>query len=279
MNEECITGIGKVGLSNIICCPICNNELTKKNNYCLCKNGHCFDYAKEGYVNLLPPNKKKSKNPGDNKEMIVARRDFLNAGAYKLLLDKLLYKIQKYRNGDIIIEAGCGEGYYISNIQTAITEGIYYGFDISKDAIKLATKRNKNVNYYISSSYSSNIKDKSVDVLIVVFAPFVEEEFNRILKDNGICIVVKPCDKHLIELKEQLYDTIKPAPIDKYKIFKVIDAENLNYKFEASAEDLLNLFKMTPFFYRTNDLKRQNLFKNCLNKQISADFLIQVIKK
>ena len=267
-------------MNNILTCPVCKEELKKIENSYHCKNRHSFDIAKEGYVNLLAVNKKNSKAPGDNKEMLVARKDFLNSGAYNQLLEKILYIIEQYnRTQSVILEAGCGEGYYISNIKNNLKDAQCFGFDISKEAIKLASKRSRDVNFYVASGYEPNIKEKSVDVLIVIFAPFAQDEYNKLLADDGICIVVKPNTNHLIELKNQLYDNIKQVKPSVYNKFYIDSTYNLTYTFKPTEENLYNLFKMTPFFYRVSEEKKQKLQKNLKNLPIKADFLIEVLKK
>ena len=105
----------------ILTCPVCNNDLIKTKTGCLCKNNHNFDFAKEGYTNLLLANNKNSKNPGDNKEMILARHSFLRAGFYEPLLRELVNSIKNLTTDEsVVVEAGCGEGYYISGIKNAL---------------------------------------------------------------------------------------------------------------------------------------------------------------
>ncbi len=267
-------------MNNIITCPTCKEVLKKVDKSYKCKMGHTFDIAKEGYVNLLAVNKKNSKAPGDNKEMLVARKDFLNSGAYNLLLEKILYIIeQNNKNQSVILEAGCGEGYYITNIKNNLKDAKCFGFDISKEAIKLASKRSSDVNFYVASGYEPNIKEKSVDVLIVVFAPFAEDEYTKLLAKDGICIVVKPNTNHLIELKNQFYDNVKQVKPSVYNKFYIDSTYNLIYTFNPTEENLYNLFKMTPFFYRVNEEKKQKLQKNLKNLPIKVDFLIEVLKK
>ena len=76
-------------------CPLCKTPFHKINNTQVCVNNHHFDIAKEGYLNLLPINAKHSKNPGDNKQMMNARRDFLNSAGYLPLAEKLTEIIRK----------------------------------------------------------------------------------------------------------------------------------------------------------------------------------------
>ena len=137
-------------------CPLCKKQLIKSGSQLNCETGHTFDVAKQGYVNLLPAQQKKSREPGDSKEMISARQRFLNHGIYQPVSEKLneiLAGLLADKHPATVLDAGCGEGYYLNRF----TE--YYkhaspesnisclGLDISKPAIIAAAKRNKK--YYL----------------------------------------------------------------------------------------------------------------------------------
>lgn len=267
-------------MNNILLCPVCNCELTDKETAFTCNNGHSYDKAKEGYVNLLLANQKNSKEPGDNKLMMNARKSFLDSNAYKPLLDFITTTIQKLMTKNLtVLEAGCGEGYYISNLKKELPSIHAYGFDISKDAIKMATKRNKDINFYVSSSYKSNIKEKSVDCLLVVFAPFAEEEFYKILNDDGIIIVVKPNKNHLLEIKQQFYNNIKNKEQQSYKKFQLVKSRNIAYNIYPSKQQTLNLFKMTPFYYSVGEEKRRKFDDFEQKNGIKVDFFVEILQK
>lgn len=76
------------------CCPVCKEELKLDGRTYRCINNHCFDCAKQGYVNLLQSNKSKSKRHGDDKLMIEARTEFLNTDSYKPLCDLMCELLQ-----------------------------------------------------------------------------------------------------------------------------------------------------------------------------------------
>ena len=91
-----------------ILCPVCKKILYPQEKSCRCENGHCFDYAKEGYLNL---NLHNSRNTGDNQEMIRARKRFLEKGYYSFLRDAVNDLLDE---DDALIDLACGEGYYTS---------------------------------------------------------------------------------------------------------------------------------------------------------------------
>lgn len=265
--------------NEIVCCPVCGQLIELVGKTMVCSNGHSYDVAKEGYVNLLLCNNKNSKNPGDNKLMLTARKDFLNSGAYEKLLDNIIKIVKDHvMPQSNIVEAGCGEGYYISNLSNSLSNNNYYAFDISKDAIKLASRRQSKVNFYVASSYNSLIKESSVDCLLVVFAPFVEEEFSRILSSGGICIVVTPNDEHMLEIKKELYNNVKEAPRKNYKMFKVYKSFNVKYMLNVGSA-IENLIKMTPFYYNTKIDNIQKILERLHNLPIKIDFSVEVLKK
>ena len=106
----------------------------------MCENRHCFDIAKSGYVNLILSNKSLH---GDDKEMITARRTFLNSGHYKILCDALCDSVKSVSEmRTVILDAGCGECYYTSEISKSCPEAAVLGIDLSKDALKAGWKRN-----------------------------------------------------------------------------------------------------------------------------------------
>ena len=145
-------------------CPVCKNKLNKTGKSLICSNGHCFDMAKSGYVNLLL--KSTGGNHGDNKLMVSARRDFLDKGYYEPLREAIVKMCREFTaTGDIIVDCGCGEGYYTSKIAEVLPDRTVCGFDISKDALAVAAKRNKTVEYAVASSFDIPLPDSCADML------------------------------------------------------------------------------------------------------------------
>ena len=88
-------------------CPLCHQPLAHVNNSFICPQRHQFDVAKEGYVNLLPVQHKRSRDPGDSAEMMQARRAFLDAGHYQPLRDAIVEQLSARL--DEIGRASCRE--------------------------------------------------------------------------------------------------------------------------------------------------------------------------
>ncbi len=137
-------------------CPLCHAPLSRHERAFICPQRHQFDIAKEGYVNLLPVQHKRSRDPGDNAEMMQARRAFLDAGHYQPLRDTIcsLFEETLPAEATALLDIGCGEGYYtqafagVGRARGAQTVGL----DVSKAAIRAAAKRYPQVMFCVASS-------------------------------------------------------------------------------------------------------------------------------
>ncbi|MAA63070.1 MAG: rRNA (guanine-N1)-methyltransferase, partial [Idiomarina sp.] len=125
-------------------CPIEHSPLQLVGGSWRCENGHSYDVAKQGYVNLLPVQNKRSKDPGDSKAMVQARREFLDQGYYQPLAQVLADTV--FAQGEqAVLDAGCGEGYYlrylVEQAEQNGTDLCMAALDISKWAVQAAAKR------------------------------------------------------------------------------------------------------------------------------------------
>lgn len=266
-------------MSKLIC-PKCKEPLKAVEKSLVCPNRHCYDVAKEGYVNLLSSQKSGSLI-GDNREMALSRRDFLNKGYFSALAEALTVELKNCGCGSpCVLDICCGEGYYSSYLKESCS-GDFLGFDISKEMVRLAAKRKSGVDYFVANMTDIPLADNSVDFAIHLFAPFYENEFYRVLKKGGTLISVTPGKEHLLSLKRVLYDTPylndeappnaeKLTLIEQKKVFAEIELQ--------SQSDIQSLFKMTPYYYHTSDENKKRLEgKDKLKTE--TDFTLNVFKK
>ena len=265
---------------SILKCPVCGKSLTEEAGICKCEENHCFDIAKESYVNLLSSNKS-GDSKGDNKEMARSRRDFLNKGYYSPLANAVGGCIEQYSSdGDNILDICCGEGYYTDYLSQKFNRH-FYGFDISKNMIRLAAKRKCGAQFFVANIASVPVETNSVKLAFHLFAPFHAKEFARIIADNGVIVTAIPGKNHLFGLKKILYnepyfnDEKEPATdglklIEKIRVNSQITLE--------SKEDINALFQMTPYYYHTPSQGMKKLEQqNSLTTEI--EFILLVYQK
>ena len=101
-------------------CPVCGLQLTRGEREYLCENRHSFDIARQGYVNLLTVQQKRSLHPGDTREQVLSRRAFLDAGFYEPIARTLCDTAAELDVAGPVLDVGCGEGYYSSRLAEAL---------------------------------------------------------------------------------------------------------------------------------------------------------------
>ena len=262
-------------------CPVCKERLNLIDKSYVCPNRHSFDVSKDGYVNLLMSQQSSLKRHGDDKLMVRARREFLEKGFYEPLRRVLCETVSGNVNpGGNIVDIGCGEGYYTGAL-SALGEYAISGIDISKDALKYASKSLKNSSFAVASAFSLPYADCSVDCVLNVFAPSAYSEFSRVLKDDGILIKAVPLEDHLWELKCALYEVPyknKPEKRDD-ELFKLASVKELKYKINLTCnDDIMNLFRMTPYYYKTGREETQKLM-NLNELQVTVHFGVELYEK
>ncbi|OUS27853.1 hypothetical protein A9Q99_13905 [Gammaproteobacteria bacterium 45_16_T64] len=237
-----------------------------------CEQKHSFDIAKQGYVNLLPVQQKKSQHPGDSKEMVLARKQFLGLGYYQPLVDALVSSTQQHLSSitsPVILDAGCGEGYYTDNLHRALAESndelTAYGFDIAKPAVLEAAKRNRSICFFVSTIKAVPIAPHSCDVIISIFSPINTEQFQHMLKPGGKLIVLCAGKNHLHQLKSLLYTSTADydddkflAPLDSH--FTLSERSSIQHTMNLTSQhDIMSLLAMTPHFWRASPEAKQQL--------------------
>lgn len=253
---------------------MCSCELEKNINSYVCKNGHSFDISRRGYVNLLLSNTSSDKRHGDDSLMVNARRAFLEKGYYGVLSDAVNSLLACHaEKGGVLADAGCGEGWYTQRTADFLNAGQVYGIDISKHAAAAAAKRNKNGNFAVASIYGIPLGDSSVQVLLSIFAPHSYEEFARVLSPDGCLVRVIPLEDHLMGLKQAVYDTAYPNEPESpdISLFSVVESREVRSLMTLDNNaDIVNLFMMTPYYYKTGESEQKKLAQlQYLTTQIS----------
>ena len=234
-------------------CPVCEKPLDRIEKQWICHNGHSFDIARQGYVNLLTVENKHSRNPGDTPEQVVARKEFLDAGYYIPIAQRVC-EILDMHQPKILLDAGCGEGYYLTQIQKILTDTEFWGLDISKNAVRYGAVRNKKAQWITGTATHLPFADNSLDCVISMFALTAEQEFHRVLKKDGIFLQVIAGEQHLMGLKKIIYPEILLKEKNLHPILEGFSLEQssvLEFSFSLTENrQIQNLLAMTPHFWR-----------------------------
>ncbi len=262
-------------------CPICADALSFNEKSLICKNGHCFDIARQGYVNLLPVQNKHSLTPGDTKLMLQSRRNFLNEDFYEPVCSALCEIVKKYSSTNAILaDIGCGEGYYTTQLKKRCGCACA-GFDISKEAAKMACSRSREILWAVATAAHIPMKSESADIVTAVFSLFVNDEYARILKPGGIFIEATAGSDHLRELKELIYDEVfeqNKKPSDYGKQFVELEQYEKRFSFTTDHKQLCDLLMMTPHAHRIK-AKNSGALDKVEKLCVTADIIIRVLKK
>lgn len=241
-------------------CPLCHQLLTLTDRQWRCPQNHQFDHAKEGYVNLMPVQHKRSKQPGDSPEMMVSRRQFLDAGHYQPLRDQVAQLLDEILPvaASTLLDIGCGEGYYTAEVarRLSVPRNIeVFGLDVAKVAIRNAAKRYRNVDFCVASSHRLPFGDQSLDAVLRIYAPCKAEELYRAVKPGGVVLTVAPGPRHLYQLKAMIYSAVQlhDELDERLAGFERIDQQTLAYPMTLSGAEAFDLLQMTPFAWRASE--------------------------
>lgn len=259
-------------------CPVCKKNMALVGSSLRCENGHSFDLAKEGYVNLLTGSKAGA-STGDNKDMARCRKSFLDKGYFEPLAESLCQIINR-ENASTVLDICCGEGYYAEYISRN-TSAAVYGFDLSKEMVRLAARRKSKAQFFVANMSAIPVSDGFADCAIHLFAPFCEKEFARAVCKGGCLVSVCPGKTHLWHMKQTLYAT----PYENEEENPTLEGFDLEEVFNVKAditltspEDTDALFRMTPYYYHTSESDKQKL-ASLQTLTTVTDFYIRIYRR
>ena len=262
--------------TELLRCPVCGGVLSFGEKTAACPRKHSFDLAREGYINLLRSGKS-GERMGDSKESARSRRNFLGKGYYCVLRDALTELFADRRG--TVLDICCGEGYYTSALGEN-PELHVYGFDLSKEMVRLAARRG-GATCFVANLSSIPVADGSFDWATHLFAPFHEQEFCRVLRSGGRLYSVIPGRRHLWALKETLYE--EPYENDEAlpdtAVLKLNGTKRIYSEITlASSEDIEEVFRMTPYYYHTSQQDRGKL-ERLTSLRTEIEFIIGEYEK
>lgn len=244
-------------------CPVCKTKLLLKEKTWRCEQGHSYDQAKQGYVNLHVVQHKHSKNPGDTPESVAARRQFLASGAYQKLQQKIV-EVVSTLSAIRAMDIGCGEGYYTQAMANEIPHLI--GVDIAKNAVQIAAKQDvqKQVTWVVGTGAVLPVLDESLQLCTSFFSPLPKSEMLRTLEAGGYVLMATPAPQHLYAMREALFDDVKPHESEKFIAqlapeFDLVADDLIEADLVLDQQQLRDLIAMTPYAYKAKPEKRKRL--------------------
>lgn len=254
-------------LAPYLSCPLCDAPLSRRGAALVCRRAHAFDIARAGYCNLLPPARRGAPPPGDSREMVLARRRFLDGGHYAPLADAIAGLAARCLAGDAgarvghvgLVDAGCGEGYYLERVRNQLrrasvgTPIACLGLDISREAIGLAARRAPDAAFLVADIRRRlPCRTAALHLLLNIFAPRNAREFARVLAPGGHLIVAIPAAAHLAELRAT-FPLLGMQPDKRNRVlalfagdFALVESLDLGYDLALDGDGLADLVQMLP---------------------------------
>ena len=261
MNTNLKPKLQRFASATVFACPICQENLTLLETSFKCCNRHSFDLAKFGYVNLAPQIKQSANY---DKENFQNRQQILEAGFYQAILDAVSDLLASSKTTKIILDIGCGEGFYSRKLQERHPDKTLYAFDISKDSVQIAANSEPNwaVNWFVGDLARLPIKDASMDILLDIFSPANYGEFRRVLSKDGILIKVIPTENHLKEIRQRVQNQLTNKDYSNQDIknhfqehFTILSSQTVSLTKPITADQLQALLSMTPLLFHIDQTK------------------------
>ena len=187
-------------------CPLCRSGFTVAAGALACRNGHRFDVAREGYVNLLGSGRRRPAAGGDSPAQLRYRAEFLSAGHLDAVAAMVAAHIERSVRGPAcVLDAGSGTGHHLARITATLTGPVIgLGLDISKNAARRAARRWPALAFAVADLWGEwPVHDAVTDLVISIFAPKNFLEMARVLRRGGWLALVYPGLEHLIELRDR----------------------------------------------------------------------------
>ena len=259
---------------HVLTCPVCGGRLQLQERSLVCDARHSFDIAKQGYVNLYrgkPINEY-------TKESFQERQTILQRGMYAHLLGEVRQFLEETYGGEktgtkrVLLDAGCGEGYYSRELAEGLAETLaldLYGADLSRDSVQLAAgtangrgSAAAEIKWIVADIGRLPIADRSCDVVLDIFTSANYQEFQRILADEGYLVKIIPGEGHVKELREAARDQLfhkeyadrKGAAVFAEQ-FQVVLRKTVSRTFEVTPEERDIFIGMTPLLFAVDKTK------------------------
>jgi 23S rRNA (guanine745-N1)-methyltransferase len=239
-------------LLRLLRCPVCEGPLHAGDGAVRCPQRHTFNVARQGYVSLLtgrPP------TSGDDSGMVAARSRFLATGCYDAVRRAVANTaVQAAPDRGVVVDAGCGTGYYLAGVLGRLPGFWGLGLDTSAASLRAAARAHERAGAATWDVFRPlPLASGVADLVLDVFAPRNPAEFHRILRPTGRLVVARPTGRHLVELSEQVPAMVSVDPKKEQRLHEALDpyfeagaTERVEYAAELTGEQSQDLLAMTP---------------------------------
>lgn len=271
--------------SSLFQCPICSSAMhIKELRQLVCRKGHSFDIARQGYVNFLL-------HPASSKydQTLFRSRSIMSESGFFQSLDRLLTdRILEYssKNPSLrLLDLGCGEGSHLTFVLdrmkiAGVDEAIGVGLDIAKEGVRMAASRDPRLLWCVADLARSPLADGSFDFILNILSPTNYAECHRLLKDDGFLIKVVPGNGHLQELRTSLRSNSESSSRARLEerfrdSFELIETLPLRSQAKLDAALIPHAIAMTPLSWHADSERIQSLQTlSCLDLTMDVTILI-----
>lgn len=221
----------------MLVCPVrgCGLPLVSEERQVVCPRRHSFDIARTGYINLLQPQDRRSKEPGDTELALTARRRLHDSCVTQPLL-RAIAKLLGASPDDVVLDVGCGDGFYLGNL-TRQTGFRGHGVDISVKAINAAARRYPECEWVVTNADRFlPYAERSFSKVLSVTGRMNAAEIRRVLQDNGRLLVAIPAPDDLIELRGEGRDRVDRTIETFANGFKLLDGRRATTHADLEAD-------------------------------------------
>ncbi|MGB3673803.1 MAG: methyltransferase domain-containing protein [Candidatus Nanopelagicales bacterium] len=272
-------------------CPIDQVPVTADQRSLTCESGHCFDIAKQGYVNLAVANSKASSLRSDDLDMVTSRQRFLATGAFDPIVDAVASRIPRDRtgnNGRLFVELGAGTAAYLAAALDRNDDAHGIAIDLSIPATIRAARSHVRTTAIVSDSWAPlPLADDTVDAVLVAFAPRNLAEIARVLRPGGRLVLASAKPAHIQELRDE-YELLGIATKNTDRVsvpaeqvgMAIVEVAEVQFEMDLEPEQVADLILMGPNAWHVDrDALRTRVMLQKASRKVSASVGLWVLER
>ncbi|MBI5544888.1 MAG: methyltransferase domain-containing protein [Deltaproteobacteria bacterium] len=242
-------------------CPLCHEPFAPRVRSLVCKQGHCYDAARQGHVNLAPGHKAPL---GYGRPLMEARAAVVAQGFFAPVLDWCRAGLAKLEEGKgpSILDAGCGEGSFLTGLCAGLPAAVVaVGIDLANEGVRIAAARSKEQAWCVADLAAIPAPDHVFSALLNVLSPANYAEFLRVLVPGGLLVKVVPTASHLRELRAALgleEDYTNQPVVELFRrLFPTAQSQAMELALSCEPKNAERFLAMTPLGWHATQEQRE----------------------